>query len=78
MKIRWFDAAVCVPKESGTYLTVSGISELSFTSLDWSAKNRAWNVADNSGDLSTEIKDVTAWAVLPSPEELREELSREE
>ena len=49
MKIRWFDAAVCVPKESGTYLTVSGISELSFTSLDWSAKNRAWNVADNSG-----------------------------
>lgn len=78
MKIKWYDANICVPKKTGTYIVVYGESLLTVTTLDWSSRHNAWNTSDREANPENAIEGIDAWAELPSPDELREELNREE
>lgn len=78
MKIKWYDANICVPKKTGTYIVVYGEHSLYMTTLDWSARHSGWNLLDDSMSRENEILEVRAWAEMPSVDEIREEMNREE
>ena len=78
MKIKWYNADVCVPKKTGTYIVAYGESLLTVTTLGWSARYSGWNLSDNSMSRENEICGVRAWAEMPSIDEIREEMNREE
>jgi hypothetical protein len=78
MKIKWYDANICVPKKTGTYIVAYGESLLTVNTLGWSARHSGWNLSDDIMSRRNEICGIKAWAELPSIDEIRKEVSREE
>jgi hypothetical protein len=65
-------------KKTGTYIVVYGEPLMHVTSLDWSARHSGWNLSDDIMSRRNEICGIRAWAEMPSIDEIREELNREE